>query len=149
MKKAFLYSPLAAALVFAVPEAWQQISEPGPGYIPVVNEALLFLFGYLVAMVFNGIIVVPLGLLVRWRWANLFAGGLFGFFLALIVTTLAYAFEIFEYQSSIFHPAYLYPVFMPVLVLAWLSYFFLIQKPADSAEKTADASPPSDEDAAA
>jgi hypothetical protein len=38
MKKAFLLSPLIAALVFAVPEAWQQIREPGPGYVPVLND---------------------------------------------------------------------------------------------------------------
>jgi hypothetical protein len=37
-----------------------------------------------------------------------------------------YAFEIFDYQTSIFHPAYLYPLFLPLFVLTVLTFYFLI-----------------------
>lgn len=125
MKKAFLLAPLIAALFFAVPEAWQQIVAPGPGYVPVVNEALLLLFGYLVAVTGNALVIVPLCLLVRMKTRWLPAGVVLGLLLALIITTVAYAFEIFDYQSSIFHPAYLYPLFIPLFVLTVLSFYFL------------------------
>jgi len=125
MKKAFLMAPLVAALVFAGPEGWEQFNNPGPGYIPVINELLLLLFGYLAAAAGNAVVVIPLCLLVRLKTRNLLAGILLGFFVALIVTTIAYAFEIFDYQTSIFHPAYLYPLFIPLFLLTSLSFFFL------------------------
>lgn len=125
MKNAFLMSPLIAAIVFAVPEAWQQIQDPGLGYVPVVNELLLLVFGYLAALAGNAVVIVPLCLLVRLKTSNLFAGLVTAFIVALIVTTVAYAFEIFEYQPHIFHPAYLFPVFLPLFVLTTGSFFFL------------------------
>lgn len=125
MKKALLIAPLIAALCFAIPEAWQQIQAPPPGYIPVVYEVLLLVFGYLAAAVGNAVVIVPLCLLVRLKTRSILAGLVLAFVVALVVTTVAYAFEIFAYQSSIFHPAYLYPVFLPVMVLSLLSFWFL------------------------
>lgn len=125
MKKAFLLSPLVAALVFTVPEAWQQINSPGPGYVPVLNELLLLVFGYLAAALGNAVVIVPLCLLVRLKTPGPIAGLVLGLSVAFIVTTVAYAFEIFDYQTSIFHPAYLYPLFIPLFLLTVLSFFFL------------------------
>lgn len=127
MKKAFLLAPLIAALVFAIPEAWRQINEPGPGYVPVINELLLLVFGYLLAVIVNTVVIAPLCLLVRLKSPGLFTGIVLGFFIAMIVTTVAYAFEVFDYQTSIFHPAYLYPLFIPLFVLTVLTFFFLIR----------------------
>lgn len=135
MKKAFLLAPLFAALVFAVPEGWRQLNAPGPGYVPVINELLLLVFGYLAAAIGNAVVIVPLCLLVRLKSANLFAGIILGFFIALIVTTIAYAFEIFDYQTSIFHPAYLYPLFIPLFILSFLSFFFVTRRVTPGTEK--------------
>jgi hypothetical protein len=125
MKKAFLLSPLIAAVVFAGPEAWQQIREPGPGYVPVLNELLLVLFGYLAAAVANAAMIVPLCMLVRLKSPGPIAGLVLAIFLALFVTTVAYAFEVFDYQTSILHPAYLYTLLIPLFLLTLLSFYFL------------------------
>jgi len=125
MKRAFLLSPLFAALVFAVPEAWQQIQAPGPGYVPVLNELLLLVFGYLAASIGNAVLIVPFCMLVRLRTPGLLAGIILAFFTAFGVTTVAYAFEIFDYQTSIFHPAYLYTLLIPLFLLTLLSFYFL------------------------
>lgn len=132
MKKAFLQAPLIAALAFAIPEAWRQVNDPGPGYIPVINELLLLVFGYLAAFAGNAVVIIPLCLLVRLKSSNPLAGLLFGLFVALVVTTVAYAFEIFDYQPSIFHPAYLYPLFIPLFILTVLSFFFLTRPKAEA-----------------
>lgn len=139
MKKAFLLAPLMAALVFTIPEAWQQINEPGPGYVPVINELLLLIFGYLAAAIGNVVIIVPLCMLVRLKSPNLLAGLVLGFFVALTITTFAYAFEVFDYQTSIFHPAYLYPLFIPLFVLTVLSFYFLTRSHTVSAEQESNA----------
>ena len=125
MRNAFLLSPLIAALVFAIPEAWQQIQTPGPGYVPVLNELLLLVFGYLAAAIGNAVLIVPLCMLVRLKTPGILAGIVLAFVVALVVTTVAYAFEIFDYQTSIFHPAYLYTLFVPLFLLTLLSFYFL------------------------
>ncbi|MGA0935706.1 MAG: hypothetical protein ACO3R5_11325 [Pseudohongiellaceae bacterium] len=125
MKHAFLIAPMVAALLFAGPQAWQQIQSPPPGYIPVVYEALLLISGYLAAAAVNTIVIVPVCLLVRLKTLNLVAGLALALLVALIVTTIAYAYEIFGYQSSILHPEYLYPLFLPLLVLTVLSFWFV------------------------
>lgn len=128
MKNALLLSPLVAALAFAVPEAWQQLNAPGPGYVPVLYEVLLLVFGYLAAAVGNAVVILPLCLLVRLKTPGFLAGLVLAFVVALSVTTVAYAFEIFDYQTSIFHPAYLYPLFIPLFLLTALTFFFLARR---------------------
>lgn len=126
MKKALLYSPLAAAILFTIPQAWQLVNDPGPDYVPVVYEALVLVFSWLAAALINIVIVVPLcWFLIRLKKSGLIAGIITGLVIALVGDTIAYAFEIFDYQSSIFNPAYLYPVFIPLLALSFLTFFFM------------------------
>jgi hypothetical protein len=125
MIRALLLSPLIAALAFAIPEAWQHIQAPGPGYVPILNEILLFVFGYLATAISNATLIVPLCLLARLKTPGLLVGIFLAFFTALFVTTVAYAFEIFDYQTSIFHPAYLYTLFVPLFLLTLVSFYFL------------------------
>jgi len=125
MKKALLLSPCTAAILFTIPESWQLMQRPDSSYIPVVFELLLLLFGYVAAAIANAVIIIPLGLLVRMKTSSLFAGILLASAVALIGTTVAYAFEIFDYQSSILHPDYLYPLLIPLFFMTLTSFFFL------------------------
>jgi hypothetical protein len=126
MKHAVLLPPVAAAILFTIPQAWQMLSEPGTGYVPVVYELLLLLFSYLAALLINGLVIVPLfWLLIRFSSPGMIAGLVTGLVIALTVDIVAYAFEIFEYQTSIFHPAYLYTIFIPLLILCFLTFFLL------------------------
>lgn len=125
MKKALFLSPCSAAVLFAIPEAWQLMQRPDSIYIPVVFELLLLLFGYVAAAIVNALIIIPLGLLVRLKTFSLVAGLILASTVALIGTTVAYAFEIFDYQSSILHPDYLYPLLIPLFVMTFASFFFL------------------------
>ena len=125
MKKALLLSPWAAAILFTIPEAWQLMQRPDSSYIPVVFELLLLLFGYVAAAIVNALIIIPLSLLVRMKTSSLVAGVLLATAVALIGTTVAYAFEIFGYQSSILHPDYLYPLLIPLFFMTFTSFFFL------------------------
>jgi len=126
MKKVFLLSPAIAALLFSIPQAWQMIQSPGESYVPVVYELLLFVFSYLAAMVVNLVLVLPLSwVLFRYRSSSVLTGVVFGLVLALLADIVAYAFEIFGYQDSIFHLVYLYRVFLPLLFLGFFTFFFL------------------------
>lgn len=133
MKRALFLSPLIAALLFTIPEAWQLMHRPDSNYIPVVFEVLLLLFSYVAGFVINGIIIFPLTLLVKMKSSNLFAGIVLGFFIAVVGTTVAYAFEIFAYQTSILHPAYLYPLLIPLFVMSMLTFFLVTRTAAVSA----------------
>jgi hypothetical protein len=62
---------------------------------------------------------------VRLKTFSLVAGLILASTVALIGTTVAYAFEIFDYQSSILHPDYLYPLLIPLFVMTFASFFFL------------------------
>lgn len=141
MKKAILISPCSAALLFTIPEAWELIRNPSAEYIPVVYELLLFLFGYIAAFVINLVIVLPLAMLLRLKSSSILAGFMLSLSIAFIGTTVAYAFEIFEYQSSILHPAYLYPLLIPLFVMSLMTFFFLTRaasQPAVIPEKQQD-----------
>ncbi len=147
MKRALLLSPLIAALAFAIPEALQHIQAPGPGYVPILNEILLFVFGYLAAAISNATLIVPLCLLARLKTPGLLAGIFFAFFTAIFVTTVAYAFEIFDYQTSIFHPAYLYTLFVPLFLLTLVSFYFLGRPTARLVVENAEQRQPEEEGA--
>jgi hypothetical protein len=126
MKRALLLPPVAAAILFTIPQAWQMLSAPGSGYVPVVYELLLLLFSYLAALVINGLVIVPLfWLLLRFSSPGMIAGLVTSLIIALIADIVAYAFEIFGYQTSIFHPFYLYRIFIPLLILCFLTFFLL------------------------
>ena len=136
MKKAILLSPLFAAILFTIPEAIQLMQRPDSIYIPVVFELLLLLFGYVAAFIINGVIVLPLCVLVALKYDNLFAGVILAVVIAVLGTTVAYAFEIFDYESSILHPDYLYPLLIPLFVLSCATFFFLtrIRQPAPASQ---------------
>ena len=133
MKRVLFLSPLVAAILFTIPEAWQLMHRPDSNYIPVVFEVLLLLFAYVAAFVINGVVIYPLALLVQMKSSNLIAGIVLGIFVALVGTTIAYAFEIFAYQTSILHPAYLYPLLIPLFVMSVLTFFLLTRAAAVSA----------------
>ena len=120
-----------------------------PEYIPVVYELLVFVFSYTAALCFNIAIVMPVSfILVRWLKKGLVAGLVSGLLIALVADIVAYAFEIYEYQSSIFHPAYLYTIFIPLLALSLLTYFLMsrgrktTERDTDSSEASADTDTP-------
>lgn len=125
MKKVILISPCSAALLFTIPEAWELIRNPPAEYIPVVYELLMLLFGYIAAFVINLVIILPLAMLLRLKSSGIMAGFFLSLGIALTGTTVAYAFEIFEYQSSILHPAYLFPLLIPLFVMSLMTFFFL------------------------
>ncbi len=128
MKKALFFSPCVAAVLLTIPLSWELMHRPDSAYIPVVFEVLLLLFGYMVAAIANGVIIVPLCLLARMKTSNLLAGVVLAFIVALTGTTVAYAFEIFDYRSSIFHPDYLYPVLIPLFVMTGVSFFLVTRR---------------------
>lgn len=107
MRKALLLSPWSAAILFTIPQSWELMHRPDSNYIPLLFEVLLLLFGYIAAAIANTVIIVPLCLLLKRKTSNFLAGLVLAFFVALIGTTVAYAFEIFNYRSSILHPDYL------------------------------------------
>jgi hypothetical protein len=126
MKHLLLIPPLAAALVFTLPQALENFQEPAASYVPVVYELLMLLFSFVAAFMVNGVVLLPLNWLVIRLWSGGFLAGLFfGFLIALSADIVAYAFEVFDYQSSIFHPAYLYRIFLPLLPLACLNFWYL------------------------
>jgi len=125
MKKALLLSPWSAAILFTIPMSWQLMHRPDSIYIPVVFEILLLLFSYLAAAIANGLIIIPLCLLVRMKTSTLLAGLILACAVALIGTTVAYAFEIFDYRTSILHPDYLYPLLIPLFFLTFTSFILL------------------------
>ncbi len=125
MKKALLLSPWSAAILFTIPMSWQLMHQAESMYIPVVFELLLLFFGYLAAAIANGLIIIPLCMLVRMKTSNLLAGLILASAVALIGTTVAYAFEIFDYRASILHADYLYPLLIPLFFLTFASFFLL------------------------
>jgi len=125
MRKALLLSPWTAAILFTIPQSWELMHNPDSNYIPLVFEVLLLLFAYLAAAIANTIVIVPLCILVKMKTSNLLAGLVLAFFVALIGTTVAYAFEIFDYRPSILHPDYLYPLLIPLFVMTSCSFFLL------------------------
>lgn len=133
MKKALLLSPWSAAILFTIPMSWQLMHQPDSMYIPVVFEILLLLFSYLAAAIGNGLIIIPLCLLVKIKTSNLLARLVLASAVALIGTTVAYAFEIFDYRSSILHPDYLYPLLIPLFFLTLTSFFLLTRSQSISA----------------
>ena len=135
MKKALLLSPWTAAILFTIPQSWELMHRSDSNYIPLLFEVLLLLFGYLAAAFANSLVIVPLCLLVKMKTSNLLAGIVLAFFVALIGTTVAYAFEIFDYKSSILHPDYLYPLLIPLFVMTFSSFFLLTR--SQSAPETA------------
>lgn len=131
MKRAIFLPPLVAAIAFTVPQALEMYREPSPTYLPVVYELLMLAFSYAAALAVNGLLVLPLAWLQIRLLSGTWLGGLvFGLVLAFIADVVAYAFEIFDYQPSIFHPAYLYTVFVPLLCLCWLAFLCLARRPA-------------------
>ncbi|MBT5484706.1 MAG: hypothetical protein HOH14_02150 [Gammaproteobacteria bacterium] len=125
MRKALLLSPWTAAILFTIPQSWELMHRPDSDYIPLVFEVLLLLFAYLAAAIANTLVIVPLCLLVKMKTSNLLAGLMLAFVVAFIGTTVAYAFEIFNYRSSILHPDYLYPLLIPLFVMTCCSFFLL------------------------
>ena len=125
MKNALLLSPLVTAMLFTLGAAWQLLNRDEGSYIPVVYELLVLVFGYLAAAVINLVVIIPLSCLVRLKTGNILAGIGLALLLALVGTTVAYAYEIFDYRSSILHPVYLYPLFIPLFAMTLLSFLFL------------------------
>ncbi len=125
MKKALLLSPLPAAVFFTFAASLLLLQRNEAEYVPVIYELLLFVLCYLLAAVLNFIFVIPLCVVLKKTGKGVLAGVTSAFLLALIVTTVAYAWEIFGYESSILHPVYFFPVFIPVLLLGLSSYFYI------------------------
>jgi hypothetical protein len=125
MRKALLLSPWTAAILFTIPQSWELMHRTDSDYIPLAFEVLLLLFSYIAAAIANTIVIVPLCLLVKMKTSNLLAGLVLAFFVALTGTTVAYAFEIFDYRPSILHPDYLFPLLIPLFVMSTCSFFLL------------------------
>ena len=126
MKRSLFLPPLFSALLFSVPQALEIMAQPPASYVPVVYELLLLVFSYAAALAVNAVLVLPLAwLLLRLCQTGIVGGLVFSLLLALTGDIVGYAFEIFDYQPSIFHPAYLYTLFLPLLVLALAGFFLL------------------------
>ncbi|MEX2366925.1 MAG: hypothetical protein WD601_09980 [Pseudohongiellaceae bacterium] len=134
MLKAILLTPALAAILFTVPKSWQLINQAESTYIPVIFELLLLVLGYLVALVINVVLVIPVNLAVQQKTRNLMAGIVVALFLALVGTTVAYAYEIFGYRASILEPEYLYPLFIPLALMSMFAFWLLANRKPPKAQ---------------
>jgi cytochrome c biogenesis factor len=129
MKKVFLISPIFAAVLFTIPESVELMAQEDGPYIPVVFELMLLVLGYIVGGIINAIIIIPACLMLRVKSSNLILGLILSLCIALIGTTIPYAYDLFGIRSSILDPAYLFPLFIPLTVTSFVSFFLLTRNP--------------------
>lgn len=136
-----------AAVLFTIPESWHLMQEPDGVYTPLVAEFLLLLFGFIGASALNFVVVIPLCLVLRRKRRGLLAGLGLSLLLAVLGSTVGFAYEIFGIKDSILHPDYFFPLFLPIFVMSLSSFYYLTTSPkvkraAAEVPAGADASPP-------
>lgn len=127
MNKNQLVPPMFAAGAFTIPVSIDSMTRPDSIWIPFITEIPIFIVSYILFFIVNIVSVVPLSKLVSARTYHRLSGFLFSVTIAIVGSYLLFLADFFN-KSTIFHSAYFFGSFLPLLVMTFSSYHYSATK---------------------
>ena len=121
-----LYPALWGAAAFAVCSTIDTLSRSGNWYFPVIHEALSFALSFVPLLAVNALAVAPAAWGLSRRSRHTVARVTLAFAVATLAAIAAYAGDWLGHKPTLFHRAFLFGAFVPVFVMATVTWSCVI-----------------------